>query len=115
MNGKGKGLYEIGIDRATGEISGRDQPSLHASGQIDALIGDASKAKEARLGTENALKELVRLMLEPTSPKPSKRKRKVGQDVVPRSLHRELKPLRACLNQSVYVASRGVTRTLGFL
>ncbi|MBI4098691.1 MAG: GDP-mannose 4,6-dehydratase [Candidatus Magasanikbacteria bacterium] len=61
----GKGMDECGIDKATGRVLIKIEPRYYRPAEVDALQGDASKAKRV-LGFEpkTSFDELTRMMME---------------------------------------------------
>nr|WP_321496399.1 GDP-mannose 4,6-dehydratase [uncultured Methanolobus sp.] len=62
---QGKGVNEVGVDAATGDVLIEVDPKYYRPTEVDILIGDPTKAKE-KLGwkTKVELKELVKMMVE---------------------------------------------------
>ncbi len=62
---QGKGVEEVGVDIATGDVLIEVDPKYYRPTEVDILIGDPTKAKE-KLGwkTKVGLKELVKMMIE---------------------------------------------------
>jgi GDPmannose 4,6-dehydratase len=52
---RGKGVEETGVDRKSGKTVVRIDPTYFRPTEVDLLIGDASKAPEARLAAEDEL------------------------------------------------------------
>lgn len=62
---KGEGLKEQGIDIKTGKVLIEIDPRYYRPSEVDALLGDATKAKEKlNWGPKVKFEELVKLMLE---------------------------------------------------
>ena len=62
---EGEGLSEVGRDARTGEVRISVDPAFFRPSEVDALIGDATKAHErlgwsARIGFEALVEEMVR-------------------------------------------------------
>lgn len=61
----GKGVDEVGIDKANGKIIVRVDPRYFRPAEVDYLLGDASKAKaKLHWKPKTNLKELVRIMID---------------------------------------------------
>ncbi len=62
---QGKGVDEVGVDAATGDVLIQVDPRYYRPTEVEILIGDPSKAKEKlKWEAKVGLRELVKMMVE---------------------------------------------------